>query len=185
MEYYKMEYCKLEAILAYDLNNGISKNGAIPWKSKTDLSFFYNTTKGNVVIMGRTTFFSLPENCRPLKNRLNIVLTSNPDLYTNDEKYKNTNNLIFTSNQTLYQEILQNKQQYLSALDFLNSDFKIIIIGGKQIYDAYFPLCETVWVTRIKKDCQCDLTVDYDFAKQFKDIEVLKDDDELIITKYT
>ena len=84
-----MEYCKLEAILAYDLNNGISKNGAIPWKSKTDLNFFYNTTKGNVVIMGRTTFLSLPENCRPLKNRLNIVLTTNPELYANEEKYKN------------------------------------------------------------------------------------------------
>ena len=44
-----MEYCKIEAILAYDLNNGISKNGGIPWKSKTDLNFFYNKTKGNVV----------------------------------------------------------------------------------------------------------------------------------------
>ena len=171
----------MEAILAYDLNNGISKNGAIPWKSKTDMSFFYNTTKGNVVIMGRTTFFSLPENCRPLKNRLNIVLTSNPDLYANDEKYKNANNLIFTNNPNIYQEIMQNKEKYA---DSLNPDFKIIIIGGKQIYDAYFPLCETVWVTRIKKDYQCDLHIDYDFANQFKDSEIVKDDDELIIFKF-
>jgi len=177
-----MEYCKIEAILAYDLNNGISKNGAIPWKSKTDLSFFYNTTKGNVVIMGRTTFLSLPENCRPLKNRLNIVLTSNPELYTNDEKYKNVDNLIFTSDKNVYQEILNDSSKYIA---FLNPNFKIIIIGGKQIYEMYFPLCKTVWVTRIKKDCQCDLTIDYDFVKQFKDSEILKDDDELIITKYT
>ena len=181
MEYYKMEYCKLEAILAYDLNNGISKNGAIPWKSKTDLSFFYNTTKGNVVIMGRTTFLSLPENCRPLKNRLNIVLTSKPELYSNDEKYKNVDNLIFTSDKNVYQEILQNKEKYQT---FLSPDFKIIIIGGKQIYEMYFPLCETVWVTRIKKDYQCDLIIDYDFAKQFKDREIIKDDDELVIVKY-
>jgi len=177
-----MEFCKIETILAYDLNNGISKNGAIPWKSKTDLNFFYNTTKGNVVIMGRTTFLSLPENCRPLKNRLNIVLTTNPQLYANDDKYKNVDNLIFTSDPNIYKDILQNKEKYGAPL---SPDFKIIIIGGKQIYEMYFPLCETVWVTRIKKDCQCDLTVDYDFAKQFKDIEVLKDDDELIITKYT
>ena len=181
MEYCKMEYCKMEAILAYDLNNGISKNGAIPWKSKTDLSFFYNTTKGNVVIMGRTTFLSLPENCRPLKNRLNIVLTGNPDLYSNDEKYKNVDNLIFTSDKNVYQEILQNKEKYQT---FLSADFKIIIIGGKQIYEMYFPLCETVWVTRIKKDYQCDLIIDYDFAKQFKDREIIKDDDELAIVKY-
>ena len=170
----------MEAILAYDLNNGISKNGAIPWKSKTDLNFFYNTTKGNVVIMGRTTFVSLPENCRPLKNRLNIVLTSNPELYSNNETYKNSDNLIFTSNQYIYQEIMQNKEQYT----FLNPDFKIIIIGGKQIYDMYFPLCETVWVTRIKKDYQCDLHIDYDLTKQFKDQEVVKEDHELVITKF-
>ena len=176
-----MEYCKIEAILAYDLNNGISKNGSIPWKSKTDLNFFYNTTKGNVVIMGRTTFLSLPENCRPLKNRLNIVLTSNPDLYTNDEKYKNIDNLIFTSDKNMYQEILQNKEKYRASL---SPNFKIIIIGGKQIYEMYFPLCETVWVTRIKKDYQCDLIIDYDFAKQFKDREIIKDDDELVIVKY-
>ena len=177
-----MEYCKIEAILAYDLNNGISKNGAIPWKSKTDLNFFYNTTKGNVVIMGRTTFLSLPENCRPLKNRLNIVLTGNPDLYSNDEKYKNVDNLIFTSDPTFYQEIVKNKEsKYMASL---SPNFKIIIIGGKQIYEMYFPLCKTVWVTRIKKDCQCDLFIEYDFANQFKDYEIVKDDDELVILKY-
>ena len=172
----------MEVILAYDLNNGISKNGAIPWKSKTDLNFFYNTTKGNIVIMGRNTFFSLPENCRPLKNRLNIVLTTNPEVYSNDEKYKNIDNLIFTSDQNIYKKIMQNKEKYASSL---NPDFKIIIIGGKQIYEMYFPLCETVWVTRIKNDYQCDLHIDYDFTKQLKDREVIKDDDELIITKYT
>ncbi len=174
----------MEAILAYDLHNGISKNGAIPWKSKTDLNFFYNTTKGNVVIMGKNTFLSLPENCQPLKNRLNIVLTSNPEVYSNDEKYKYKDGLIFTNNQYMYQEIVQNKEKYLSALNFLNPDFKIIIIGGKQIYDMYFPLCEKVWVTRIKNNYQCDLRIDYDFKKQFKNHEVVKDDDELFIVKY-
>ena len=176
-----MEYCKMEAILAYDLNNGISKNGAIPWKSKTDLNFFYNTTKGNVVIMGRTTFLSLPENCRPLKNRLNIVLTTNPELYANDDKYKNIDNLIFTSDPNIYKQIQQNKQKYSASL---SPDFKIIIIGGKQIYEMYFPLCKTVWVTRIKKDYQCDLLIDYNFENQFKDYEIVKDDDELVILKY-
>ena len=176
-----MEFFKIEAILAYDLNNGISKNGGIPWKSKTDMSFFYNTTKGNVVIMGRTTFLSLPENCRPLKNRLNIVLTSNPELYANDEKYKNVDNLIFTSDPNIYQQIQQNKEKYNASL---SPDFKIIIIGGKQIYDMYFPLCQAVWVTRIKKDYQCDLFIEYNFENQFEDYEIVKDDEELVILKY-
>ena len=173
----------MEAILAYDLHNGISKNGLIPWKSKTDLNFFYNTTKGNIVIMGKNTFLSLPENCQPLKNRLNIVLTTNPELYSNDDKYKYKDGLVFTNNKYVYQEIIENKEKYIRS--FLNPDFKIIIIGGKQIYDMYLPLCKTVWITRIKRDYQCDLRIDYDFAKQFKDREVVKDDDEIFIVKYT
>ena len=174
----------MEAIVAVDLHNGIAKNGSIPWTSKKDMTHFYKKTTGNIVIMGRNTFFSIPEERRPLKNRLNIVLTTNPELYSNDEKYKNIDNLIFTSDPTLYQEILQNKEKYNSLLTSLSPDFKIIIIGGKQIYEMYFPLCESVWVTRIKKDYQCDLLIDHDFANQFKDYEIVKDDDELVILKY-
>ena len=29
----------LEAILSIDSNNGLAKNGKIPWKSKTDMMF--------------------------------------------------------------------------------------------------------------------------------------------------
>jgi dihydrofolate reductase len=76
---------------------------------------------------------------------------------------------------------MQNKEKYATSL---SPDFKIIIIGGKQIYEMYFPLCEAVWVTRIKKDYKCDLFVDYDFENQFKDYEIVKDDDELVILKY-
>jgi dihydrofolate reductase len=79
---------------------------------------------------------------------------------------------------------LQNKEKYNSLLTSLSPDFKIIIIGGKQIYEMFFPLCETVWVTRIKKDYQCDLLIDYDFTEQFKDYEIVKNDDELVILKY-
>ncbi len=36
----------------------------------------------NAVIMGRTTYMSIPERFRPLKGRLNIVLTSKPPTAT-------------------------------------------------------------------------------------------------------
>jgi len=66
----------MEAIYAIDLNNGLSKNDTIPWTCKKDMSFFMNKTKNNVVIMGKNTYFSLPIEHRPLRNRLNIVLTT-------------------------------------------------------------------------------------------------------------
>ena len=83
----------MEAIYVIDLHNGLSKYGAIPWNSKKDLKFFYNKTKNNVVLMGKNTYFSLPVNIRPLKGRLNIVLTTNVVKYNNIDRY---DNLIFT-----------------------------------------------------------------------------------------
>jgi dihydrofolate reductase len=173
----------MEAILAKDINFGISKDGKIPWKSKKDMSFFFNKTKNNVVIMGKTTYFSLPEKVRPLKDRLNIVLTSNPEIYMNDIKYICYPNLIFTDDDTIIFYINQNREKFLENYPFLSRDFKIFIIGGKQIYEKYIPLCSTVWVTTIKKNYSCDLFFDFDYKQQFKD-ELVEDDDELTIVKW-
>ena len=67
-------------IVATDEKRGIGKNNQIPWKISADLKYFQKITtdscegKRNAVIMGRQTFESM--GCRPLKNRLNVVLTS-------------------------------------------------------------------------------------------------------------
>jgi dihydrofolate reductase len=173
----------MEAIYATDINNGLSKDGIIPWKSKKDMIFFMNNTKNNVVIMGRKTFFSLPDNSRPLKNRLNIVLTSNPK-QSRDHKEGKYDEVIFTDDVNIFDYILKNKKGYTQMFPYLNSDFKIFIIGGRNIYEQFIPLCERVLVTRIKKDYSCDLFLDYDFSKQFKEPEIIDEDDELTIYKY-
>ena len=56
----------MESIIAIDFLGGIGKNNSIPWHSKTDIKFFLNKTIYNIVIMGKNTFLSLPEN-KPLK----------------------------------------------------------------------------------------------------------------------
>jgi len=167
----------MESIYAIDSNNGLSKNGDIPWKSKTDMLFFMNKTINNIVIMGKNTFFTIPKEHRPLKNRLNIVLTNTPNLY--EEK-----NVIFTNNSNIYKVILNNKNIYCEIYDFLKKDFKIFFIGGKTIYNQFIPLCDTIWVTHIKQNYNCDLFIDYDYSKQFTE-ELYKEDDELKIIKYT
>jgi dihydrofolate reductase len=167
----------MEAILATDINFGISKDGVIPWKSKKDMRFFFNKTKNNVVIMGKTTYFSLPEQFRPLKDRLNIVLSRTHSLDVSN------NNLIFTDDDTVIFYINQNRDEFLKKYTFLSSNFKIFIIGGKQIYEKYIPLCSTVWVTTIKKDYSCDLFFNYEYYQQFKD-ELVEEDDELKIVEW-
>ena len=170
----------MEAILATDINFGISKDGIIPWKSKKDMRFFFNKTKNNVVIMGKTTYFSLPEQFRPLKDRLNIVLTSKPSQYMINTQHPN---LIFTDDDTINFHIKENREKFLDIYPFLSSNFKIFIIGGKQIYEKYISLCSTVWVTTIKKNYSCDLFFNYDYKQLFKD-ELVEEDDELKIVEW-
>jgi dihydrofolate reductase len=172
----------MEAIYAIDLKNGLSKDGIIPWISKKDLKFFSNKTKTNVVIMGINTYLSIPERIRPFKNRLNIVLTSNPDKFLElDDDIKN---VIFTNNDKIHNSILNNREIFQKKYSFLSRDFKIFIIGGKKIYEQFIPLCNKVWVTRIKKYYSCDLEFNYDYSKQFKEPQIIEEDDELEIYLY-
>lgn len=61
-------------IMARSLNMVIGNNGQIPWSCPEDMKFFKDVTTGHCVIMGRKTFESIK--CRPLKNRLNFVVSS-------------------------------------------------------------------------------------------------------------
>jgi dihydrofolate reductase len=50
-------------------------DNSIPWSYGLDFKYFKTVTEFGVVVMGRKTFESM--GCKPLSNRLNIVLTSN------------------------------------------------------------------------------------------------------------
>lgn len=47
----------------------------LPWHIPEDMKHFRELTKNSVVIMGKNTYFSLPEKFRPLPGRRNIVFT--------------------------------------------------------------------------------------------------------------
>lgn len=69
-------------ILAMDLDGCIGKDDGLPWRLHADMLRFKRLTVGeghNAVLMGRTTWESLPEAYRPLDNRLNIVVTRNQE----------------------------------------------------------------------------------------------------------
>ena len=54
-------------------NGVIGRDGALPWRIKSDLALFKRLTLGKPVIMGRKTWDSL--GVRPLPGRTNIVLS--------------------------------------------------------------------------------------------------------------
>jgi dihydrofolate reductase len=71
---------KLTLIAAVAKNGVIGNKNAIPWHYPEDLERFRQLTKGHPVIMGRRTYESIVNlTGGPLPERINIVLTSNPD----------------------------------------------------------------------------------------------------------
>ena len=69
----------MSVIISLNKNGLFGVNDQLAYESKTDLSIFSRLTKtfGNVV-MGTKTWYSLPENMRPLPDRLNIIITRKP-----------------------------------------------------------------------------------------------------------
>jgi len=120
----------------------VDRNWAIGYKNKLlnsipdDMKFFRETTTGNVVVMGRKTLESFPGG-RPLKDRTNIVLTSNAD-------YDGKGAIICTS----MDELLEELKKY-------DSD-KIYVIGGESIYRALLKHCDVAHVTYMDYEYQAD-----------------------------
>lgn len=146
-------------IVAADEKMGIGKNGKLPWglKLPTDLAFFHKTTRGrgrNAVIMGRTTWESIPENRRPLAERLNIVLTHQ-------------------NNYPLPPEALRaaSIQEALQKAEGKNVE-EIYVIGGAKVFAEAIchPNCTTVFLTEVSGDFHCDAFFPNIDLKTFKKI---------------
>jgi dihydrofolate reductase len=172
----------MEAILAFDIKKGISKNGILPCNVKEDLQFFYSKTKCNVVIMSRNRYFSLPHDKKPIKNRLNIILTREPRKCKNiSNTYKN---ILFTDNENIDENILLFPKKYNDAYQVLQKFLNICFIGKNEIFNKYIPLCRVLWVTKHKSDYGCDLIFDYNLENEFAEEKVFENN-EYSVYKYT
>ena len=134
----------IRAILAVDDKGGVSKNGSMPWpKNKNDLMWFKENTLNQVVIMGRNTWedSKMPT---PLKERINILVTSKKN-----KEYEGADHYI---NNDLIKNINKMKEQY--------SNKTIWLIGGPNIINQTFDVIEEFYLTRIYGDFMCDKNLD-------------------------
>ena len=78
---------KFKIIACINQKKALGKDGKLLYHIGNDLANFKRMTVGNVVVMGRKTYESLP-NGEPLKNRINVIVTSNEEFGV-DQKYDN------------------------------------------------------------------------------------------------
>ena len=68
----------IACVVAHARNRVIGRDGDLPWHLPADLRRFRELTSGHAVVMGRRTYESLPERFRPLPDRRNLVLSTDP-----------------------------------------------------------------------------------------------------------
>ena len=126
----------MNLIVAVDKNWAIGNKGKLLVSIPEDMKFFRETTTNNVVIMGKNTLLSFP-NGLPLKNRVNIVLTSDKN---------------FTAKDAI---IVHDMEEALSELKKYNTE-NVYVIGGSSVYEQMLEYCDTAYVTYIDYSYEAD-----------------------------
>ncbi|XP_065080172.1 dihydrofolate reductase [Ochlerotatus camptorhynchus] len=162
---------KFSLIVAVCANGGIGIKGDLPWRLKQELKYFsrmtkklQDATKRNAIIMGRKTYFGVPESKRPLPERLNIVLTRDPGANTYPADVM----------------VCTGMQEAVSKLDespLVDEIENIWIVGGNAVYKEAMqsPRCHRIYLTEIKKTFECDaffpeITDEFQLVKNDEDV---------------
>jgi len=121
----------MKLIIATDPNGGIGYENKLPWTHiQGDLPRFKQLTEGQVVIMGRNTWDSLPK--KPLPGRINLVVTSRP--FKHEGVY-------------CFDKITDCNDWYW-------------IIGGAKLINSCWPYINEIHLTRTHDHYTCDTFID-------------------------
>ena len=119
----------MNLIAAVDENWAIGNKNELLIRIPADQKMFRQETTGKVIVLGRKTLETFPQGL-PLKNRTNIILSSDPE-------YKVKDAVVVHS----VEELLKELEQY-------NTE-DVYIAGGESIYRQMLPYCDVAHVTKI------------------------------------
>ncbi len=139
-------------------NRVIGRDGKLPWHLPDDLKWFKKCTLDRPILMGRKTFESLPG---ILPRRRHIVLSR-----TLQEAPEGV-------------EIVDS----LDALEDLNLEGDVYVIGGARIYALLLPRCTDLYLSCLHKEYEGDVTFP-PFEDEFELVEVLAEYPEFEIRHY-
>ncbi len=154
----------MKAIFHADRYWGIGKHNDLMFRLPKDMKFFRETTSGKVVVMGRNTLLSFP-NGKPLKNRINIVLSPSDiggDVVT-----------------------VHNLDELFGEIEKYPPE-DVYVVGGASVYRTLIPYCTEVLVTKVDADGGAEVFVpDLDADPAFECVGVSDPvEDNGLITRY-
>ena len=139
---------RLTLVVAVAKNGVIGREGALPWRLRSDLRRFRAAAMGKPVLMGRKTWESLPK--RPLPGRENLVLTRDPNFRAEGAR-------VYTD--------LAAMLAAGRAIAAASGADEIAVIGGAQIYAATLALADRVILTEVDLAPQGDARLELDLSR--------------------
>lgn len=124
------------AIAAVDENFGIGYKGELLVRIPEDMKRFRKLTAGNVVVYGRNTLAGFP-NGKPLKGRVNIILSGDPDFHAEDAI------------------VVRTKDALLKEIEKYDKD-SVFLIGGGSLYRQLINNCDKIFLTKISEIYNAD-----------------------------
>lgn len=157
----------LTLIVAATPKMGIGRNGQLPWPAlKSEMAYFARVTRRapagavNAVLMGRRTWDSIPPRFRPLRGRLNVVLTRRPEesLGLGLGKEKGVEGPLIARGLVEAMRALQERLDGDGQGAKMEGMGKVFVIGGAEVYKRALEMNEArrVLLTRVKTEFECD-----------------------------
>jgi dihydrofolate reductase len=137
----------------------------MPWPHLSeDLKRFKELTDEAMIVMGKNTWLSLPK--RPLPNRDNIIVSRSL-----------SDDFAITVSGDPKSIITKLKQA---------TDSDIWIIGGAEIYRQFLPFCNSVYITRVDGDYDCDTKFPEAILQRHFVLDYIEDDivDNDVVIRY-
>ena len=126
----------MNLIASATLDWGIGFENELLFRVSGDMVQFRKKTTGNVVVMGKNTFLSMPGQ-KALPNRTNIVLT-------HDRSFAREDVTTVCSLGELFDVLRQFDSE------------RVFVIGGASLYAALLPYCDKAYITRFWAKKQAD-----------------------------
>ena len=126
----------MKLIVAVDREWGIGYRGKLLATVKDDLAHFRELTVGKTIVYGSSTLRTFPYG-RPLKNRINLILSTNPNFKPEGA-------------------VVLHSVEELIAYEKSHPEEDIVVVGGASVYKQLMPYCETAYVTQFEASFEKD-----------------------------